>query len=96
MSTISIPKEVDKTCKDLIECFESAIQYLEEVRRGDLEHAETGNLYYLLHDWSINHFEYNDELQAWWNVLGKYFNEVHPDTPFFSIPAGSGVANRSL
>ena len=96
MSTIqtNIPKEVDTVCKNLIESFTNAIEYLEEVRSGKIE--QDGNLNYLLHDWSINHFEYNDELQSWWNVLGKYFNEVHPDTPFFSIPAGSGVANRSL
>ena len=96
MSTIqtNIPKEIDETCKNLITSFESAIQYLEEVRSGKID--QDGNLYYLLHDFSINHFEYNDELQSWWDKLGKYFNEVHPDTSFFSIPAGSGVANRSL
>ena len=89
MSTVNIPKEIDKTCENLIKCFESAIRYLEEVRSGEIE--QDGNLYYLLHDWSINHFEYNDELQSWWNALGKYFEEKFPNTSFFSIPAGSGV-----
>ena len=79
MSTISIPKEVDKTGKDLIECFESAIQYLEEVRRGDLEHAETGNLYYLIHDWSIRHESYNDALQHYWDILAKFYEEKFPN-----------------
>ena len=70
---VTIPSEVDKTCENLIDCFESAIEYLEEVRAGDID--ETGNIYYLLHDWSMKHEEYNDELQSWWDVLGDFYEK---------------------
>ena len=70
---VTIPSEVDKTCKDLVKCFESAIEQLEEVRAGDID--ETGNIYYLLHDWSTRHEGYNDGLQFMWDVLGDFFEE---------------------
>ena len=40
----SIPKEIDQRLKQLIGCFESAIEYCEEVRGGTIE--QDRNLYY--------------------------------------------------
>ena len=70
---VTIPKEVDEKCEQLIESFSMSIRYLEEVRAGNID--ETGNIYYLLHDWSMKHEEYNDELQSWWDVLGDFYEK---------------------
>jgi hypothetical protein len=70
---VTIPSEVAEKCDQLIVSFKSAIRYLEEVQAGDID--ETGNIYYLLHDWSMEHEEYNDELQSWWDVLGDFYEE---------------------
>ena len=69
----SIPTNIDNRLKQLIGCFESAIRYCEQVRGGTLE--QDGNLYYLLHDWSKNHAEYNDELESWWAELAEFYND---------------------
>ena len=63
-------REIDGTCKELIGCFESAIEQLEEIRSGDID--QEGNLYYLLHDWSRKNYDnegYNDSLEHMWDVV---------------------------
>ena len=72
-----IPKDIDERLGQLIGCFEHAIGYLQEVRDGTIE--QDGNLYYLLHDFSKNHFEYNDELESWWNDLAEFYNDKFGD-----------------
>jgi len=58
--------EIDEACVELIKCFESAIEQLEEIRSGDID--QDGNLMYLLHDWSI-HGDFNESLQNMWNIV---------------------------
>lgn len=61
---------IDGTCQELIKCFESAIEQLEEIRSGDID--QRGNLYYLLHDWSRKGYGnegYNDSLEHMWDVV---------------------------
>ena len=70
---VTIPKEVAEKCEELIESFSMSIRYLEEIRDGNID--ETGNISYLLHDWSMKHEEYNDELQSWWDVLGDFYEK---------------------
>ena len=60
----------EKTTAELIRCFESAIEQLEEIRSGDID--QEGNLYYLLHDWSRKGYGnegYNDSLEHMWDVV---------------------------
>ena len=64
--------EIDEVCVELIGCFESAIEQLEEIRSGDID--QEGNLYYLLHDWSRHGYGnegYNDSLQNMWDIVAK-------------------------
>ena len=64
--------EIDGTCVELIKCFESAIEQLEEIRSGDID--QDGNLYYLLHDWSRKGYDnegYNDSLQNMWDSVAR-------------------------
>ena len=70
--------EIDGMCKELIGCFESAIEQLEEIRSGDID--QEGNLMYLLHDWSI-HGDFNESLQNMWNIVAtlKIENHENPD-----------------
>ena len=70
----SIPKEIDQRLKQLIGCYESAIEYCKEVRAGTIK--QDGNLYYLIHDWGRreNH-EHNDELKYWFDELAEFYNE---------------------
>ena len=65
-------REIDGTCKELIGCFESAIEQLEEIRSGDID--QEGNLMYLLHDWSI-HGDFNESLQNMWNKVEELKEE---------------------
>ena len=72
--------EIDGTCVELIKCFESAIEQLEEIRSGDID--QEGNLYYLLHDWSIHGYGnegYNDSLQDMWNIVARLKIEEDED-----------------
>ena len=65
-------QELDKTTQELIRCFESAIEQLEEIRSGDID--QEGNLYYLLHDWSRHGYGnegYNDSLQNMWDSVAR-------------------------
>ena len=80
----SIPKEIDERLMQVIESFEKAIEYCKEVRSGTIE--QDGNLYYLLHDWSKNHAEYNDELESWWAELAEFYNDKFASEENF-IPA---------
>ena len=64
--------EIDKACVELIGCFESAIEQLEEIRSGDID--QEGNLMYLLHDWSI-HGDFNESLQNMWNKVEELKEE---------------------
>ena len=64
--------EIDGTCVELIKCFESAIEQLEEIRSGDID--QEGNLMYLLHDWSI-HGDFNESLQNMWNKVEELKEE---------------------
>ena len=64
--------EIDEACVELIKCFESAIEQLEEIRSGDID--QEGNLYYLLHDWSRHGYGnegYNDSLQNMWDSVAR-------------------------
>ena len=64
--------EIDEACVELIGCFESAIEQLEEIRSGDID--QEGNLYYLLHDWSRHGYGnegYNDSLQNMWDSVAR-------------------------
>ena len=70
--------EIDEACVELIKCFESAIEQLEEIRSGDID--QEGNLYYLLHDWSRKGYDnegYNDSLQNMWDVVARLKIEEH-------------------
>jgi len=70
--------EIDGTCIELIKCFESAIEQLEEIRADDID--QEGNLYYLLHDWSRHGYGnegYNDSLQHMWNIVARLKIEEH-------------------
>ena len=70
--------EIDEACVELIGCFESAIEQLEEIRSGDID--QEGNLYYLLHDWSRKGYDnegYNDSLQNMWDVVARLKIEEH-------------------
>ena len=64
--------EIDEACVELIKCFESAIEQLEEIRSGDID--QEGNLMYLLHDWSI-HGDFNESLQNMWNKVEELKEE---------------------
>ena len=66
--------EIDEACVELIKCFESAIEQLEEIRSGDID--QDGNLMYLLHDWSI-HGDFNESLQNMWNIVATLKIEEH-------------------
>ena len=66
--------EIDEACVELIKCFESAIEQLEEIRSGDID--QEGNLMYLLHDWSI-HGDFNESLQNMWNIVATLKIEEH-------------------
>jgi len=70
--------EIDEACIELIKCFESAIEQLEEIKSGDID--QDGNLMYLLHDWSI-HGDFNESLQNMWNIVAtlKIENHENPD-----------------
>ena len=67
-----MPAEIDEACVELIKCFESAIEQLEEIRSGDID--QEGNLMYLLHDWSI-HGDFNESLQNMWNKVEELKEE---------------------
>ena len=79
----SIPKEIDQRLKQLIGCFESAIEYCEEVRGGTIE--QDRNLYYLIHDWGRreNHM-HNDELEYWFDELAEFYNGKFADMRDFT------------
>ena len=79
----SIPKEIDQRLKQLIGCYESAIEYCKEVRGGTIE--QDRNLYYLIHDWGRreNH-EHNDELPYWFDELAEFYNGKFADMRDFT------------
>ena len=79
----SIPKEIDERLKQLIGCYENAIEYCKEVRGGTIE--QDGNLYYLIHDWGrrANH-EHNDELEYWFDELAEFYNGKFADMRDFT------------
>jgi hypothetical protein len=74
---------VRNTLEELQKCFEDGIEQLQAVLDDDPD-AET-SAYYVLHDFSVNHFDFNDALQGMFDTLGLYYHHNFGDGDYAGL-----------